>query len=118
MSQSETEIVGYVAGKWRQGQFVPFAIFLKIGERYKVKSPYINLYVDNYGHITLKWNKFFKDQQPKKEGETADIKNLIKEFLDAGFYVIEFHESKPVTRDINISSSIVPTSGFNFPATI
>jgi len=105
----ERDVTGYVAGTWMGGRFVPMAMILKFGNIYKVKSNAI-LRKDRYGHITMKMSKFYPYEV--REGETNDITNLLQEFHDAGFDIIEIHDQSPENAyDITPSSS-------DFPATI
>jgi len=83
-------ITGYVAGTWVQGKFLPIALILKFGGVYKVISN-IKLYVDNYGNLTLKPSKFYKEKNAIKEGETKNVSNLLKEFRDLGLEIVEIH---------------------------
>ena len=101
-------VSGYVAGKWIGGRFVPMALILKLGETYKVKS-HIEMFKDNYGHLTLKRNKFYKDKSAITEGETHDIRNFLKELTEIGLDIIEIHSLADV-YDIapSASDSIVP----------
>jgi len=105
----DTERIGYVAGTWRQGQFVPLVLVLKLGKIYKVKSPYINMFVDNHGHITTKRSKFYKNKTPIKEGETENVSNLIQELRALGLDIVELHGHSPEQAfDITPSFSYFP----------
>jgi len=99
----------YVAGKPVNNKFVPMVLIIKVGwNMYKVKS-HIELFKDNYGHITTKRNKFYKNQNPIKEGETHDISNLISELKNTGLEIVELHGPSPENAyDVPVSDSIVP----------
>jgi len=111
MNENE-HIKMYVAGARINGTFVTIIKIIKIGQVYKVKGE-LELQKDNYGHLTLKNSKFFRERKSTKEGETHDISNLILELRDAGLEIVEIH-SGTTYRDVE--TAIIPSSTSDFPA--
>ena len=109
-----TDIVGYVAGQKVNEKLVPIVLIIKFGGIFKVKSN-IELYKDNYGHLTLKRSKFYKDKSTVKEGLTTDVSNLLEELQDAGLDIIEIVNTPNRTYK-NVDASIIPSfSDFPIP---
>jgi len=111
----ESNIKMYVAGQKVNEKFMPMVLIIKFGNIYKVKSN-IELYKDNYGHLTLKPSKFYKDKNAVKEGVTTDVSNLLEELQDAGLDIIE-NVNTPNRTYKNVDASIIPSfSDFPTPA--
>jgi phosphosulfolactate synthase (CoM biosynthesis protein A) len=106
----------FVAGTWVRNKFFPIVVIINFGgNMYKVKSN-IALYKDNYGHITTKRSKFYKNQNPMKEVETDNVDNFLTELKNAGLEIVEIH-SDTTYRDAENAYEITPSfSDFPIPA--
>jgi hypothetical protein len=105
----EKETAGYVAGKHIQGKFMPMVLIINFGW-YEIKSK-IELYEDNYGHLTIKPNKFFKNKSTIKEGKVTDVSNLLQELRDIGLEIVEIHSGTLAENAYDIT----PSSDFPAP---